>query len=311
MNSIATFALTSKAREMGSIQRFLAHAGAAWCSVGALALAEVPTATAEPTRAECLADHERAQDARLAGQLLPARAALRRCSAAACPSLVSRDCVLWLTEVDQQIPSVIFRATQDGEDVVALRVREGDNVLTESLTGSPLQLDPGPHHFVAELPGFRALDATYVLQAGDKGRVVRFDFVSAKPGASTPPSLPTSPVPSPEHRPTPTVTYVLGGATAAAIVTGAVLGGLALAKRNDTQEDCSPLCQDRDVRGVKDLAMGADIAWALALLGGGATVYSYVTRPSVPLERANRGSAASARFRVVWTGWGVAAGGSF
>jgi hypothetical protein len=298
---------------MGSIQRFLAHAGVAWCSLSTLALAEEPTATAEPTRAQCLANHEQAQDARLAGQLLPARAALRQCSAAACPPLVSRDCVLWLTEVEQQIPSVIFRAAKDGEDVVALRVREGDKVLTESLTGSPLELDPGPHHFVAELPGFPAMDATYVLQAGDKARVVRFDFVSPKPAALAPVSRTPTPVrpPPPEHRPIPTMTYVLGGATVAAGVTGAVLGGLALAKRKDVQQDCSPLCQDRDVSGVKHLALGADIAFALALLGGGATVYSYVTRPSVPLPPGEMSSAPTARFRVVWTGWGVAAGGSF
>lgn len=298
---------------MGSMKRLLAHAGAAWCSVSTLALAEAPTATVEPTRAECLADHERAQDARLAGHLLPARAALRRCAAAACPALVSRDCVLWLTEVDQQIPSVIFRATRDGEDVVSLHVREGDNVLTESLTGSPLQLDPGPHHFVAELPGFQALEATYVLQAGDKGRVVRFDFVSPKAGAHTPTSSASTQVrpPPPERRPIPTVTYVLGGATAAAIVTSAVLGGLALTKRKDKREDCSPLCQDPDVRGVKHLAAAADVALALAVLGGGATVYSYVTRPSVPWEPAQGGSSVRASFRVIWTGWGVAAKANF
>jgi len=298
---------------MGSIQRFLAHAGAAWCSVSTLALAEVPPAPAEPTRAQCLANHEQAQDARLAGQLLPARAALRLCSAAACPALVSRDCVLWLTEVETQIPSVIFRATKDGEDVVALRVREGDQLLTESLTGSPRELDPGPHHFVAELPGFAALDATYVLQAGDKGRVIRFDFVSPKPAtrALGSPSPSSERPPAPEHRPVPTLTYVLGGATVAATLTGAVLGGLSLAKRKDVREDCAPLCQDRDVRGVKQLAVGADIAFALALLGGGATVYSYVTRPRVPFEQTATSSAPAARFRVVWTGWGVAAGGSF
>ena len=298
---------------MGSIQRFLAHAGVAWCSVSTLALAEAPTATAEPTRAQCLANHEQAQDARLAGQLLPARAALRQCSAAACPPLVSRDCVLWLTEVNQQIPSVIFRAAKDGEDVVALRVREGDKVLTESLTGSPLELDPGPHRFVAELPGFPAVDATYVLQAGDKSRVVRFDFVSPKPAAPAQVSHTSLPVrpPPPEHRPVPTVTYALGTATVAATFTGAVLGGLSLAKRKDVRGECAPLCQDREVRGVKNLALGADIAFALALLGAGATVYSYVTRPSVPFAQTDESAAPSARFRVVWTGWGVAAGGSF
>jgi len=294
---------------MGSIERFLAHAGVAWCSVSTLAHAEAPAAAVEPSRAQCLAAHEQAQDARLAGELLSTRVALRECSAAACPALVSRDCVLWLTEVEQQIPSVIFRAAQDGEDVVRLRVREGDKLLTESLTGSPLELDPGPHHFVAELPGFPAQDATYVLQAGDKGRVVRFDFVSPNPPAAAGP-LPLPPAARPEQRPIPTVSYLLGGVTLTAAVTGAVLGGLALSKRKEVQEDCAPLCPDRDVDSVKGLALGSDIAFAVALLGGGATVYSYVTRPSVPLADAPA-SAATPRFRVVWTGWGLAAGGSF
>jgi hypothetical protein len=296
---------------MGSIERFLAHAGVAWCSVSTLAHAEAPAATAEPSRAQCLAAHEQAQDARLAGQLLAARLALRECSATACPSLVSRDCLLWLSEVEQQMPSVIFRAAKDGEDVVLLRVREGDKLLTESITGSPLELDPGPHHFVAELPGFPAQDATYVLQAGDKGRVVRFDFVSPKPPAPNPPPVPPAPPPArPEHRPIPTLSYALGGVTVSATVTGAVLGGLALSKRRDVREDCAPLCAEHDVRGVKQLALGSDIAFALALLGAGATVYSYLTRPSVPLGDTSA-SLATPRFRLVWTGWGVAAGGSF
>lgn len=294
---------------MGSIERFLAHAGVAWCSVSTLAYAEAPAAAVEPSRAQCVAAHEQAQDARLAGQLLSTRLALRECSAAACPALVSRDCVGWLTEVEQQIPSVIFRAARDGEDVVQLRVREGDKLLTESLTGSPLELDPGPHQFVAELPGFPAQSATYVLQAGDKGRVVRFDFVSPKPPTQV--ALPPPPLaPRPEHRPIPTASYVLGGATLAATVTGGVLGGLALSKRKEVQEDCAPLCPDRDVSRVKGLALGSDIAFAVALLGAGATVYSYVSRPSVPLAAAPA-SAATVEFRVVWIGWGLAAEGNF
>ena len=297
---------------MGSIERFLAHAGVAWCSVSTLAFAEEPAANAEPSRAQCLADHEQAQDARLAGQLLAARTALRKCSAAGCPSLVSRDCVQWLTDVEQQIPTVIFRAARDGEDVVQLRVREGDKLLTESLTGSPLELDPGPHHFVAELPGFPAQDATYVLQAGDKGRVVRFDFSSPKPAppVEAPKPAVTEPLAVPQHRPIPKLTYALGGVSLAATITGAVLGGLALSKRQDVHEACAPLCKDRDVTSVKQLGLGADIAFAVAVLGGGATLYSYVTRPSVPLTGAAT-TATTPRFQVVWSGWSVTAGGSF
>lgn len=298
---------------MGSIERFLAHAGVAWCSVSTLAHAEEPAALSEPSRAECLVAHEQAQDARLAGQLLPARSALRTCGAAACPALVSRDCVLWLTEVEQQIPSVIFRASKDGEDVVRLRIREGDKLLAESLTGSPLELDPGPHHFVAELPGFPAQDATYVLQAGDKGRVVRFDFSSPPASASAvaPPTSLPNPLPAPEHRPIPTLSYVLAGATFAAALTGGVLGALALSERHDVQKRCAPLCQTRELRGVRQLALGADIDFALALLGAGATVYSYATRPGVPLGQTSLGPPATPRFRVGWTGSGLVAGGSF
>jgi len=295
---------------MGSIERFLAHAGVAWCSVSTLARAEAPAE--EPTRAQCLAAHEQAQASRLASQLLATRAALRECSAAACPSLVSHDCVQWLSEVEQQIPSVIFRAAKDGEDVVALRVREGDELLTASLTGSPLELDPGPHHFVAELPGFPAQEATYVLQAGDKARVVRFEFTSAKPSVVSGPPPPATAPPAPplEHRPTPTLSYVLGGVTLTATVTGAVLGGLALARRNEVQNDCAPLCPERDVRSVQHLALAADVAFAVALLGAGATVFSYVTRPSVPVTESAAASP-PLRFRVLWTGWGLAAAGSF
>src|SRR3954463_15898164 len=218
---------------MGS--RFLAHAGVAWCTLSTFAHAEAPAVSAEPSRAQCVTDHERSQDARLSGRLLSARVSLRECSAAACPALVSRDCVQWLTEVEQQIPSVIFRAAKDAEDVVALRVREGDQLLTESLSGSALELDPGPHHFVAELPGFPAQEATYVLQAGDKARVVRFDFVSPHP-ATPPVVVPLPPRPPvlarpPERRPLTTQTLVLGGTTLVATATGAVLGGLALSKR--------------------------------------------------------------------------------
>jgi hypothetical protein len=275
-----------------------------------LAHAEAPAE--EPTRAQCLAAHEQAQASRLASQLLATRAALRECSAAACPSLVSHDCVQWLSEVEQQIPSVIFRAAKDGEDVVALRVREGDELLTASLTGSPLELDPGPHHFVAELPGFPAQEATYVLQAGDKARVVRFEFTSPKPSvvSGPPPPATVPPAPPLEHRPIPTLSYALGGVTLTATVTGAALGGLALARRSEVQKDCAPLCPARDVRSVQHLALAADVAFAVALLGAGATVFSYATRPSVPVTE-NAAAPPSLRLRVMWTGWGMAASGSF
>ena len=294
---------------MGSIERFLAQAGVAWFCCVSAARAEPPAQAAAPSREQCVALHEQAQDARLAGQLLSARASLRQCSAAACPALVSRDCVGWLSEVEQEIPSVIFRAVKDGDDLATVRVLEGERLLTEALTGTPLELDPGPHHFVAKLPGFPDEQATYVLQAGDKARVVRFAFATAKgPAPSRAPGrAPATPAP-PLLRPIPDASYVLAGVTLAAAITSGVLGGLALSKRHDVEQDCAPLCADRDVRGIKGLALGSDIATAVAVVAAGATVYSYVTRPSVAVRT---GTAEPARLRLSWTGLGLSARGSF
>jgi len=299
---------------MGSIARFLALAGAAWCGFSARARAEQAVAHSDTeVRDRCLDQHEQAQSARLAGHLLAARAALRECSAAACPALVSRDCLAWLAEVEQLTPSVLFRAAKDGVDLETLRIREGDQLLTESLTGRPLQLDPGPHHFIAELPGFPPQQANYVLQAGDKGRVVKFEFVTPQPapapapGATTERASPARSEQPAEARPIPTLSYGLGTGALAATVTGAVLGGLALSRRQDVEARCAPLCRDSDVQGVKQLALAADISFVIAILSAAGAGYVYATRPSHPTSRAALSLGFEARAGDV----GVTAGGSF
>jgi hypothetical protein len=296
---------------MGSIERFLAHAGVACCFFIALPLrAEDSAAGASPSRAQCLQLHEQAQSARLQGELLAARAALRECASAACPGLVTRDCVDWLQEVERQMPSVIFRGEENGDDLVELRVSEGDKLLTASLTGTPLELDPGPHHFTAELAGFPVQHATYVLQAGDKARVVLFEFKSPAPKPPAPAAAPSA-SPEPERsRPVPLATYVLGGSALLAAATGSGLGLAALARRNDVRDSCAPLCTDRDLRGFKNLALASDLSFGVALLSAGAAAYAYLARPGMAAPKPQRASA-NTNLRVVWTGRGVVAGGSF
>ena len=115
------------------------------------------------------------------------------------------------------------------------------------------------------------------------------------PPASAPPEL---------WRPIPTVSYALAGASLLAAVTGSVLGTVALSKRKEIERRCAPLCEDHDVNEAKNLALGADIAFAVALLGAGGAIYTYATRPSVPLRD-------EARLRLTWTGLGLAAEATF
>lgn len=298
---------------MGNFVRFLALAGLACCCWTARAQAQAAVDSGGPTQEQCLDAHEEAQSARLVGDLLSARRALRQCAATTCPSLVSRDCLSWLTDVEQQIPSVIFRATRDGTDLIEVRIREGERELARSLTGTPLELEPGVHRFSAELAGFPAQEATYVLQAGDKARVVRFDFVSPAPvpvvpaAAATTDRAPTSA--ETNERPIPTLTYALGGTALAAAITGGVLGSLALSERSQVDKRCAPLCTARDQRSLTGLALAADLSFVLALLSGGAAAYTYATRPSiVPAASDARSSLSMSLGRA---GWAVGAGGSF
>jgi hypothetical protein len=296
---------------MGSTARFLVVAGAAWFGICAPARAEEPGTGADASaRERCLDQHEQAQAARLGGHLLAARAALRECSAAACPALVSRDCLGWLSEVEQLTPTVIFRAAKDGVDLEKLRIREGELLVTDSITGRPLPLDPGPHHFTAELPGFPPQQATYVLHAGEKGRVVRFDFVTPEPTPIAPAATPATPVVKDRaslERPVPTVSYAFGAAALAAGTAGVVLGGLALARRQDVNERCAPLCRDSDVRGVKQLALAADISFVLAFLSAVGAGYTYATRPTQPSSPRALAVTLTAQPRHV----GITAGGRF
>jgi hypothetical protein len=297
---------------MGLLERFLALASVALVCWPARAHAEAAPDAPAMTVNQCLDAHEQAQAARQSGDLLRARAALRQCSAASCPNLVSRDCVSWLAEVEQQIPSVIFRATRDGTDLINVRIFEGDRELTSSITGTPLELEPGAHQFRAELEGAPPQQATYVLQAGDKGRVISFQFVAPQPApvliapspAPTPPR--TSPSPEQLDRPVPVITYVLGGGALAAVITGGVLGGMALSEHNRLDESCSPVCPGDQLDHMSNLALAADISFVVAALVGGAALYTYVTRPSAePPRRASLGMSFGR------AGFSVAAGGSF
>lgn len=296
---------------MGSLERFLALAGMACCCWSARAHAEPGADGNAPTRDQCLDAHEQSQAARLSGDLLRARLALRQCSAAACPALVSRDCMGWLTEVERQIPSVIFRATRDGTDLIQVRVLEGERELASAITGTPLELEPGVHHFTAELAGFPPQQATYVLQAGDKARVVGFAFVS--PPAPSPTAAPAA-APAPvsgagaASRPVPTLTYVLGGTALGAAITGGVLGAMALSERSEREASCAPLCSSSQLDRLSNLTVAADVSFVVAALAGGAALYSYATRPTVSTPSAEP---ALLGVRLGRGGWSVSTGGRF
>jgi hypothetical protein len=260
------------------------------------------------SRAECFSLHEKAQVLRNESKLLTTRQVLRQCSLPSCPTLITSDCVRWLEEIERQIPTVVFEAVDGDKDVANVKVTEGTTVLAESMTGSPVELDPGAHKFKAESPDRPTQEATFVLREGEKARVVRINFTVAPP-----PRLPGDQEPK-GPRPIPKSAIFVGGFGVLAAGAGAALGVLALKKRSDLDAlKCKPTCTDADVKPVKNFALFADVAFGAAVLSAGVATVLILTRPVVPVVKEEKPAPAGLRPEafVTPTSMGLGLEGSF
>ncbi len=76
-----------------------------------------PPSLADETKDQCLRAYADAQRARKREDLLEARAQLNVCSRSDCPAILQTDCVRWLREVEEAMPSIVIRVRRpSGED---------------------------------------------------------------------------------------------------------------------------------------------------------------------------------------------------
>src|SRR5262249_19626998 len=132
----------------------------------------------------CLAKYEAAQLARRERRLLDSRAALRSCSAAACPAAVRADCVDWLDQVAHSLPSVVVTARARGADVLDVKVFIDDKLAAQRLTGFALEIDPGLHQFRFESPPGPVIEREVLASEGVKDRPIEVEFAPPPPAAA-------------------------------------------------------------------------------------------------------------------------------
>jgi hypothetical protein len=268
-------------------------------------LASASSASADPTKDECIAANESAQDLRQAGKLREARQKLTLCLAASCPGLLRQDCAQRLTEVDKAMPAIVFEAKDGaGNDLSAVRVTMDGQPLVAVLDGSAIPVDPGQHTFAFEGAGFLRSETTLVLQEGERDRHQRVVLVAVplEPASGAPAQTsgtPPSPEPSTEG---PTsdgstrrlVGLALGGAGVVGLVVGSVLGLVSKSTYNHALgSECGSAAGYADVKtcnatGYHDVQSAFGQATAstvsfvagVGLLGGGG--YLYFTAPKGP-----------------------------
>jgi hypothetical protein len=145
------------------------------CPIAAVAavllLADGAARAADPTTADCLGASDASLKYGNQHKLRAERAQLLVCAAQSCPADIRKECVSRVSDVNAQIPTVIFSAKDaGGSDLTAVKVSMDGEVLAERLEGTALSIDPGEHTFTFETAGQPPVTKKMVIVEAQKER---------------------------------------------------------------------------------------------------------------------------------------------
>jgi len=245
-------------------------------------------------KADCAAAYESSQEQRAQGKLRDARKNLVTCSQSVCPAFIKKDCGKWLSEVESALPSVVFSAKANGEDVTDVKVTLGDEVLAEGLDGRAVEMDPGTHSFVFESAKHGRKELKFVVKEGQKAQSVEIELTPAPSAAAVTTGDGAEPtggaISTDEASGRKTIAYVLAGV-------GAVgLGGFAFfglsGKSDQDGLECADTktCSDEDLDPIKKKYLYADISLGVGVVSLGVATYLLLTKPAKesPVEEGKR-----------------------
>ncbi len=144
-------------------------------------------ASARADKAACVAAHVKGQQSQRAGRLTEARESFVVCSADGCPNVVKKDCVRWLEDVSNSIPTVVLGAKdRGGRDLFDVKVTVDGAPLVEKLDGKAVPVDPGAHNFRFETPSMPPVTQKVLVKEGDRARPVDVVFEGGAPAPGPP-----------------------------------------------------------------------------------------------------------------------------
>jgi hypothetical protein len=235
--------------------------------LGLLFFSVFPAASAfADDKSVCLEAVSKGQRFRDAHKLVEAREQLRLCAAAQCPAVVQTDCVNWLAEAEAGIPTVVVTATDgDGRDRLDVEVSLDGQLLTSSLQGKALAVNPGPHQLHAVSSDGAAIDQSIVVREGIKNQNIAL-VLASKRGAERPARGSASTWP--------TVGWVAGAVGLIGLGVGAVFGVKAISDKNDARCDSSNACDAGPLGDANSSATASTVAFVAGgvLVAGGAAI---------------------------------------
>jgi hypothetical protein len=240
--------------------------------VGAMA-AVWPHAVRAVDREACFSSAESAQQLRTQGKLRSARDALILCAQTGCPAAVQKDCVRWLGEVRDAVPTVVFTAHDGrGNDLADVSVTvDGESVAT-ALDGRPIDVDPGPHVLHYERTGSKRVDKSIVVAAGQKLREIAVEMEADAA------ALPEGTVA--RRAPIPVASIVLGGVGVVALTSMTYFWVSGRSAFSELEATCSPMCNPATVDPVRAKLVVGDVSMGIALVSLGLGTWFFLSRPS-------------------------------
>ncbi len=272
--------------------------------VAAAALLAAPSVSAD-SRVQCIAASEKAQQLRNAGKLSEARDQLAICGRAECPKLVAHDCAQWMSEVLGMLPSVVPGARdRQGRDLVDVKLSVDGKVVTETLDGKPIAVDPGVHTFRFEAKGAPAALEKVVVRQGEKNRILTVSLdVGDAPEVSKKPK-PIDAGGDGDHREgtsssPPASAFIVGGLGLAALGAALYLTLDANADAHRLRDECAPRCNRSDVDAIEQqrVVAGVTAAGGAALVVAGVILF-FVHGSGESRTTASRATPLSATFAV-------------
>jgi hypothetical protein len=244
---------------------------------------------AEPTKLECIAANDAAQDFRRAGKLHDAREKLALCVSASCPGLVRDDCAQRLAEVDAATPSIVFEVKDArGNDLSDVRVQLDGQPFVDRIDGTARPVDPGSYRFVFDAADGAHAEQAIMVREKQKDTRVRVVLGTADATPMASPNVEPAKLPTSSATPPPTLALVAGGIGVAGLAVGLVAGIVGTSKHSTLVGECPgnacPSSAQGDLDSFRTLRTASTVGYVVGVLGiaGGAVLWLTAPSPSAP-----------------------------
>jgi len=137
----------------------------------------VSTGAQANDKTDCTNAQKAAQADKTDGRLTQALTDLATCSRPVCPKAMQKQCTDLAAAVTASQPTVVFSAKDaSGKPVTAVTVTVDGKVLTTTLDGTPVPVDPGSHAMKFESDGATPVEKQIAVDPATKGQAIAIDL---------------------------------------------------------------------------------------------------------------------------------------